>query len=264
MYHRVISARCPVPGGDPDEARYGVALDAFEWQLDRLLRLQRTGVSVRRVVDHLAAGREVPSDWVAITFDDGNASDHAHATPMLSARGFEATFFVCGCRIDAEGGLRREMVREMVAAGMHIGAHGMTHRFLTELDASDEREELSRSRDLLEEIVDAPIDHFAPPGGRFNARTLNALERSSYRAVCTSEFGFNARAMRAGRGGFTGPVLRRLPVTAATSPAQFNAMAQCAPGPLLPLYARARALSWLRRAVGERSYRRLRSAGLRR
>jgi peptidoglycan/xylan/chitin deacetylase (PgdA/CDA1 family) len=260
MYHRIVSERCPVPGGDSEEARYAIPLEAFEWQLERLVGSKRTGVSMRRVVDQIAGGRAVPEDWIAITFDDGNESDYSHAAPMLSERGFDATFFVCGCRVDADGGLARAMIEEMAAAGMHVGAHGMTHRFLTALDAREEEEELARSRDLLEEITGRPVDHFAPPGGRYHTRTLDTLERLSFRAMCTSVFGFNASGAREPRN--AGFVFRRIPVTAATTPSRFDAIVSCAVWSLLPLYARSRALSWLRRAVGETAYRRLRSAGL--
>lgn len=254
MYHRVVSGRCPIPGGDPEEARYAVPLDEFEWQLDRLVHTGRRGVSMREVVERLAAGKRVPGDWVALTFDDGNESDAAHAAPLLAARGFSATFFVCGNRVGAQGGLGRGEIGEMTGAGMHIGAHGMTHRFLTALDAREEEDELVRSRDLLGDVTGGPVDHFAPPGGRYAARTLEALRRLSYRAVCNSHFGYNpARGERF--------VYRRMPVTATTTRSQFDAMISRSVAPLIPLYARSSALSWLRRALGEGAYRRLRSTG---
>jgi peptidoglycan/xylan/chitin deacetylase (PgdA/CDA1 family) len=56
-------------------------------------------------------------------------------------------------------------------AGMHIGSHAMTHRFLTTLSGPEEEEELARSQALLQEIVVEPVDHFAPPGGRWSQRT---------------------------------------------------------------------------------------------
>lgn len=256
MYHRIVSSRCPVPGGDAEESRYAVAVDEFEWQLDRIASTGRRAVSMGRVVERLAGGEAVPGDWVGFTFDDGNESDHAHAMPMLGARGFTATFFVCGNRVGTEGGLEADAVAAMAASGMHIGSHGMTHRFLTTLDARDEEDELVRSRDLLAGITGTAVDHFAPPGGRYGTRTLEALRRLGYRAVCTSRFGYNP----AGGERF---VYRRMPVTAATTRTQFDAMIARGVAPLVGLYARSSTLSWLRRSLGEGAYRRLRSAGLR-
>jgi peptidoglycan/xylan/chitin deacetylase (PgdA/CDA1 family) len=215
------------------------------------------GVSMHRVHETLAAGSRVPAEWVAITFDDGNASDHAHALPVLAAHGFSATFFVCGARVDAAGGLARAQIREMHAAGMHIGSHAMSHRFLTTLDGPSERAELAGSRELLESVVGAPVDHFAPPGGRWSRRTERALLDLSFRAVSTSAFGYNDSA--AARFAY-----RRIPVVYATSHAHFDAIAGGERARLLPAYLRSSVLGVARGALGERGYARLRSARTRR
>jgi peptidoglycan/xylan/chitin deacetylase (PgdA/CDA1 family) len=257
MYHRVVSDRCPVPNDDVEESRYAVSLADFTWQLDRISRHGRTGVSMARIVECLDGGGDVPADWIGITFDDGNESDYVHALPLLSERGFTATFYVCGNRVDEPGGLTRTMVRELVFAGQHVGAHGMTHRFLTALDAASEEDEIVRSRDLLAELSGAPVDHFAPPGGRYSERTVGALRRHSFRAVCTSEFGFNpCHGQRL--------FFSRIPVTGSVSRARFDAIVQGKTVSLLPFYARAKVLTWLRRTLGDDGYRRLRSLALKR
>lgn len=251
MYHRILSDRHPVP--DPEERPWAVSAGAFARQMDRLVESGRVGVSMRDVHETLAIGGRIPAAWVALTFDDGNASDHAHALPLLAARGFRATFFVCGARVDAAGGLSRAALREMQGAGMHIGSHAMTHRFLTTLDEAAERTELAESRELLESVVGAAVDHFAPPGGRWSPRTARALRALSFAAVATSVFGYNdsARAQFA---------YRRIPVMMGTTPERFDAIARGSRAPLLSGYARAAALFAIRGVLGERAYARVRAA----
>jgi peptidoglycan/xylan/chitin deacetylase (PgdA/CDA1 family) len=251
MYHRIVSGSCPVP--DPVERPWAVTAEVFEGQMRHLADTGRTGVSMRQVHDTLVSGRSVPPEWVAITFDDGNTSDHAHALPCLAARGFGATFFVCGNRVDAPGGLSRTALAELHGAGMHIGSHAMTHRFLTTLDESAERDELARSRDVLESIVGVAVDHFAPPGGRWSARTARTLRDLSFSAVSTSVFGYND----ATRAHFA---YRRIPVVSATRAARFAAIANGSRLRLLPAYARATALALVRGALGENTYARVRAA----
>jgi peptidoglycan/xylan/chitin deacetylase (PgdA/CDA1 family) len=240
-----------VPGGDPGEYRYVVSLPEFEWHMDRIGEAGLKGVSMRRISECLARGDVVPPDWIALTFDDGNASDHAHAMPSLRSRGYDATFFVCGSRVDADGGLATGMIREMTSDGMHIGAHGMTHRFLTTLDARDEEDEIARSRDRLAEISGEAVDHFAPPGGRYSARTLATLRRLSYRAASTSDFGYNSSEGERF-------VYKRIPVTVNTSRRRFDDVISGKVLPLVPQYVRGRALTLLRGAVGESAYQRMR------
>jgi peptidoglycan/xylan/chitin deacetylase (PgdA/CDA1 family) len=254
MYHRILSAQCPIPGGDQDEARYAVPLDQFEWQMDRIAASGRQGVSMKMISDAIADDGSVPTDWVAITFDDGNTSDFSHALPILLEREFHATFYICGNRVDAMGGLGRDMLMKMATAGMHIGSHAMTHRFLTALTGDEEREELRASRELLESIVDQPVDHFAPPGGRHDERTLRALRELGYVAVGNSEFGFNNCA--GARFSF-----RRVPVVAATSPAAFKGLIEASNMKTLPLYIRHAILRTVRNVLGEDGYRRVRNPG---
>jgi peptidoglycan/xylan/chitin deacetylase (PgdA/CDA1 family) len=255
MYHRIISEECPVPGGDPEEARYGVELDEFRWQMDRIARSGRRGVSMKVAHDLLESGGRVPSEWVVLTFDDGNRSDYVHALPIFKQFEFTATFFVGGNRLGIDGGVEPGMLAQMAADGMDIGSHGMTHRFLNTLDAEAEEEELSRSKSLLEGATGGEVLFFAPPGGRIGRRGIDTLRRLSYRAVCTSVFGFNSSA---------GPRFeyRRIPVTATTTRARFGQFVDSAAPQLLPLYVRDRALRLAKKALGETGYRRLRSLGM--
>jgi peptidoglycan/xylan/chitin deacetylase (PgdA/CDA1 family) len=255
MYHRIVSAECPVPGEDAEEARYAVDLEEFRWQLDRISAAGRRGVSMAAVLDSLESEGAVPPDWVAVTFDDGNRSDFVHALPLLAEHGFSATFFVGSERIGADGGLDPGMLSAMAASGMEIGSHGVTHRFLTTLTAEEEEEELALSRQALEAVAGVEIKTYAPPGGRIGARGIAALKRLSYRAVCTSEFGLNP--CRGKRFEFC-----RVPVTAETGHDRFGASVDASIGRLLPAYARDRVLKLARRVLGESGYRRVRKLGL--
>lgn len=253
MYHRIASGECPVD--DPEEVRYAVDLDVFRGQLDAIEGAGGRAVSMREVHDRLDGGGEIPHEWVAMTFDDGNRSDFVHAGPLLRERGFNATFYVCGSRVDAPGGLARDMISEMAAQGLHVASHGMTHRFLSTLDAGEEMAELEHSRDLLSGVTGVPVDHFSAPGGRYTRRTVAALQGLGYRAMATSDFGLNRSRGRRFR-------YRRIPIMRTTSLAQFDRIISARRGRLLPGYARAMVLRALKVALGERGYHRLRGAGV--
>jgi peptidoglycan/xylan/chitin deacetylase (PgdA/CDA1 family) len=255
MYHRIVSGDCPVPDGNREEARYAVGLETFRRQMDYIAGSERRGVSARTACEMLSAGRSVPPDWVVVTFDDGNRSDFVHARPLLVEYGFGATFFVGGDRVGTDGELTPEMLAQMAADGLEIGSHGMTHRFLTELSAEGEEEELRLSKELLERISGTAVDHFAPAGGRIGGRGVAALKRLSYRAVFTSEFGFNVCE----RDRFE---FRRIPVMASTSQDRFRDIIEQARFRLLPLYAKDMGLRTARRVLGESGYRRVRAMGL--
>jgi peptidoglycan/xylan/chitin deacetylase (PgdA/CDA1 family) len=255
MYHRIVSDRCPVPGGDLDEARYAVSLGDFESQLRRIADHGYRAVSIRDVYDRLSGGDSVPANWVGVTFDDGNRSDFEHARPLLLEAGFSATFFVSVERLGVPGGLEPEMVAGMAGAGLDIGSHGMTHRFLTDLSVEEQIQEMEQSRIALERVAGAGVDFYAPPGGRIDPRGVAELKRLSYLAVCNSVFGFNRPRGRRFE-------FRRIAITAATAPVLYDNIIGRSVFSLLPLYARDRGLRWARRILGEKTYGRIRSSSI--
>ena len=126
---------------------------------------------------------------VRITFDDGNVSDVEHALFALNERGLTATFFVVAGRLGSPGFLDAEGVRQLAAAGMSIGSHGMRHRAWRSLDSAALHEELVDAKRVLESVVGRPITQAACPFGSYDHRVLSALRRSGYRRVYTSDRG---------------------------------------------------------------------------
>ncbi len=121
---------------------------------------------------------------VAITFDDGFDDNHRHALPLLVKHGLTATFFTTTGLVGEDpdvlarfGGLlnagRREydpmawsQVRELAAAGMDIGDHTYRHPTLSQLAPGAAREELRRSKDILEEQLGQRVRTMAYPFGK--------------------------------------------------------------------------------------------------
>jgi peptidoglycan/xylan/chitin deacetylase (PgdA/CDA1 family) len=126
---------------------------------------------------------------VAITFDDGNASDFAHGLPELAARGLRGTFFVVAGRLGSPGFLDAAAVRELAAAGMEIGCHGMRHRPWRGLDQQALHEELVEAKTVLEDVVGRPVTRAACPFGSYDRRVLRMLRRAGYTHVYTSDRG---------------------------------------------------------------------------
>ena len=63
-----------------------------------------------------------------LSFDDGYASDMEIALPALLERGLSARFFPLAGKLGRPGYLTAAGVRELAAAGMALGSHGMRHR----------------------------------------------------------------------------------------------------------------------------------------
>ncbi|MCE5228838.1 polysaccharide deacetylase family protein, partial [bacterium] len=72
------------------------------------------------------------------------------------------------------------------SAGMLIGAHGRTHRYLSDLAAFEMDNELRGSRARLEDLLGVPVPGMSLPGGRLSARLRDRIGAAGYRFLFTS------------------------------------------------------------------------------
>ena len=122
-----------------------------------------------------------------ITFDDGHRSDHELALPILDRHGLKARFFItAGWTGTRARYMNWSQIGELHRAGHTIGAHGWSHRLLTQCSPADLRAELDAPRKLLEDRLGAPIHTLSLPGGRGHRRVLEACHEAGYTQVYTS------------------------------------------------------------------------------
>lgn len=137
----------------------------------------------------LLAARSRSPLQVAITFDDGYASVHAAALPLLRDAGGMAAVFLntawIGVRerkrsVSAQGHypndsflLWRE-VEGLAAAGWEVGSHGVDHLDLTRQPDAIVRAQLNESRARIRDVLDVCSPVFAYTWGH-NTRHLRRL-----------------------------------------------------------------------------------------
>jgi peptidoglycan/xylan/chitin deacetylase (PgdA/CDA1 family) len=185
MYHELEIVGRPLCSVEPGYARYVLTESGFREQVDYLRNKGWRGLSVGQALA-FPDGRNV-----AITFDDGCETDLLAAAPILQQAGFGATFFVTCGRVGKPGYLSPQQLNELSAQGFEIGCHSMTHPYLTELDDSGLRYEISDAKSQLEQMVGRPVEHFSCPGGRSNQRVVEMARAAGYRTVTTSRIQVN-------------------------------------------------------------------------
>ena len=247
MYHELEQPGKPMLLADPGYVRYVVSQKTFALQMHRLQELGFTGMSVGDALSNTAV-----DGAVAVSFDDGCETDLTVAAPILREAGIGATFYVSSALIGQPGYLSAAQLSSLAALGFKIGCHGASHRFLTDITDRDLAAETAGAKDALEGLLGRPVEHFSCPGGRWDARVLQAVRGAGFRSMATSEPG----AMRATTG-----VIRRNAVLRHTTDAEFARL--CRGRRTLAEWLRQKSLKGAKRILGTTAYERTRELLLR-
>jgi hypothetical protein len=212
--------------------------------------------SSRRAVTAGRVPGEVESLFYSFTFDDGHASDYTHAFPVLSELGMRATFFVVPTLVDTPGYVTWQQLREMVAAGMEVGSHSLTHPFVDRLDRAGLEREFGESKAIIESRLGMAVHAASLPRGWPAPEVEAVLRDLGYRVFCTSRIGW----WRPGDRPLAVPRVRPhrgMPVE------QFAAIVNAEPRALWQLQTIEAAKDVVKACIGRRGWARLRDPLLR-
>lgn len=164
---------------------------------------------------------------VAITFDDGYADNLQHAVPILAHHRFPATIFVVSGHLgstlpreqEPENGrlMTPDELREAAACGIQIGAHTVHHPRLATLPPASQEQEIVRSKQRLETILEAPVTAFAYPYGAaldFGPETEQLVAEAGFHYACANQYGHNSPVRNCW-------ALRRIWIDSTDTPASF-------------------------------------------
>jgi peptidoglycan/xylan/chitin deacetylase (PgdA/CDA1 family) len=241
MYHAIGMPQ----GDDGADSHYSISAEAFN---DHLARLNGRGLGLYAVRDVLD-GSMTHKRAVAITFDDGHISNYDAAFPALLAAGATADFFVNPSNVGRAHFVTWSALREMDQAGMSIQSHGYTHRYFEDLSVEEAREELTRSKAMIEDKLGCPVTLLAPPGGRINATVHRLAREAGYQNVCVSRPGQWRRGVR---------TVPRFAVLASTTPETIEAWAEGRPAVLARQVSGYWARYAVKKALGNALYDRVR------
>ncbi len=193
-YHRVTPRIAGLP-----RPTFNVTPQRFRQQI---AGLQRRGYTIRPLAEMLRLrrlGLPLPARTVVLTFDDGFASVHSYAWPILRELQAPATVFLCTAFLDSEAPfpfdpwaaaycrqappeswrpLRFVECREMLASGLiDFGAHTHTHQDFR-LRPSAFADDLRANRQALREQFDLPEIGFAFPYGYYNEALMDGARNA--------------------------------------------------------------------------------------
>lgn len=176
LYHHVDS---------DTPASTSVAPATFERHLTYLWDNNFFVLPLEEILDAMAAGKSLPENAIAITFDDAYESVHRVAWPMLRERRWPFTVFVSTDYIDAGYGnyMSWPQIRELIEGGGTIGNHSVAHAHpLNRLEGESKsgwlaryREDLLTAARRIEDETGSGTKLYAYPYGEFSAEVENVI-----------------------------------------------------------------------------------------
>jgi len=181
MYHS-IRERAP---GDSNDI-YCLSPNRFRSHLD-FLRERRSdpAFAVHPLTDLHEIG-------ISFTFDDGYLDNLEVAAPLLSEHGFSSHVFVNPSFLMSgeQHYLTQQSLRELAnIPGVTIGAHGYSHRLLTDCTPSELDFELDASKKWIEDTISKEVTTMAYPHGAMNSEVRLATAKAGYKFAVSSKYG---------------------------------------------------------------------------
>ncbi len=135
------------------------------------------------------------AQWMAsLDFDDGWEEGFTIARPKLEKAGFRATYYIIAGVLEFENYASWQEVLDAEAAGHEIGAHTVTHPYLTTLTPADREFEINMCAYMLRAGgVQRVITAFAYPFGDYNSDVKQSTQDAGYILGRSSDGGFNVK-----------------------------------------------------------------------
>jgi peptidoglycan/xylan/chitin deacetylase (PgdA/CDA1 family) len=188
MYHRIDVLRPSLPA---ITRSLTVAPVDFARQMRWLHAHGYHTVTQAQLFAALERHGRLPARPVLVTFDDGYRDVLKNAAPVLHRLGMKATAYVITSRI-SNGDvsfLTWAELHELEQDGIEIGSHTVHHSELPSLSDPVALQELIQSRNSLETRLGHPVQWFAYPAGRFDARTEALVRQAGYVLAVTTQPG---------------------------------------------------------------------------
>ena len=206
-YHNI-----PSPTPEVELQADSVTVDEFECQMRFLRDNSFNVIPLQSLVSNLLERKKIDKKTVVITFDDGYKSNFSNAFPILQKYKIPATVFLA---VDYIGKNRSfswlelphnstcveelspmdwEDVTELCKAGIEIGSHALSHKFMPKMKAEEIEKEILKSQTVIEDKIGEkprafafpfsfPVFHWSWPLFKFIA--IKALKKGDYTCCCT-------------------------------------------------------------------------------
>ena len=180
MYHETTA---------PAKTKYYVSIENFKKQIQLLNKLNINSVDLEN--KQFTNNNKYPS--TLLTFDDGHKSN-LQAARILHKHKLKGYFFcVKDFSLNNPEYLTEKDIYEIAEMGHTIGVHGKDHKWWTTKSNQQLVEELTETKEWIENITGKAVTTCAAPGGVLNKNIIDCilLSMPEYKFIRTVKVGIN-------------------------------------------------------------------------
>ncbi len=180
------------PDVDASTRNVSVSLSSFREQMEWLHKEGYKTIGQKDLKEVIVSGKKLTEKYVLITFDDGYYSLHQYALPVLSGLGFTAALFLSTSFIgntynqkdfgfvSHDRQLTWGEIKDLLANGWSVQSHGNRHERLNKLSPEDIKNEVTISKNSIEQNLGTKVDSFAFPYGIYTSQVITQLKAAGY------------------------------------------------------------------------------------
>jgi len=172
-----------------------VSPDTFDRQMSFLRAHNYNVIPLEDMIALIRDNKKIPPKTVAITFDDGYVDNYNYAFPVLKKYHIPATIFVIINEVGRkeEDRLNWAQIKEMRGSGLvTFGSHTLGPMRLVDIRSGQElKDQIFRSKKILEDKLAVKINLFSYPEGSFNKQIRQVVIDAGYSGAVTTNPGKN-------------------------------------------------------------------------
>lgn len=194
MYHYVEYVK---DKRDTYRMRLDIVPAIFEEQIKTLKDEGYTFLSMKDLADCMDGKKDLPRKPVVITLDDGHWDVYTDILPILQKYHAKATAYVISGFIDGSDFLSLSQLEAVAKSGyIEVGAHTVHHVSLKGKLQPIVSMEISKSKQMLEDMIHMPVVSFAYPNGAFDEQAVEAVRAAGFRTAVSTIPGITASSER--------------------------------------------------------------------
>jgi len=181
MYHHIRDFNDPA---DQIGTNLSVPVADFASQLDDILNRGYQAINFNDLLSKTPIEKPI-----ILTFDDGYANFYQNAYPELKKRNFKAVVFIISSKIGANDYLTADQIIELDQNNIEIGSHTISHLNLAASDSANATQEITGSKNILEDLIGRPVISFCYPIGKYTADSEAMVKNAGYQFAVTTKTG---------------------------------------------------------------------------